>query len=503
MPTFEPRTFSDFFKRMAQRVVARTELSDLKSGGNVATILGGVARELDEMSDQMVALKNIWDIDKAEGEDLDGRAADVNPDQITRLLSIASIGTAKFRRNGSVGAVTIPQGTEIAVSGGTPVFTTTSAGTILNGNTDQVGNVGIVALEPGTRGNIAAGLWATEAGGPLGVTEFVTPVAGVDFVKNDTACIGGQLRESDPQLRARIKAYLRSLPRGTPEALRAAVLGLAVTGRGRITTSYAFEGPVGSGWTIVYVDDGSGTIEDSENTGGVPEAIVTTASGGEERVFLGNHAVVPGSTVDLVWTDANNVAGGGAGAQYSLVRWTAGAAAGTYDYVLNEARGHIILVPLGPSGLPDAATSPFSVAGLQPGDDLTAEYTWFVGLISEAQKVIDGDPSDRENYPGYRASGTYVQVLAPTVYWRSITGVVTLDKGYTLAAVLIQVISEMTAYVNGLGINGDMYHSELVHAAQSVDGVRDIQITDPPGNVLVGESELNRISSDQIDLVGA
>ena len=87
MPRFEPKTFSYILSRMANRVVARTELTDLEVGGVLHTILAAVAREMDDISYQMVNLQSVWDLDTASGEDLDARALDINDRTLRRYRS--------------------------------------------------------------------------------------------------------------------------------------------------------------------------------------------------------------------------------------------------------------------------------------------------------------------------------------------------------------------------------------------------------------------------------
>jgi len=513
MAVFQPRTFSDFFERMLHRVVARTELTDLEAGGILSTVLGGVARELDDISYQIVALQGLWDLDTATGEDLDARAADVNPDEITRKGAVKASGTVVFRRNGSTASTVVaPAGTAIAASGGDPQYVTTADATITSGTTESAA-VGAVASVGGTAGNLDPGLWSTDAGGPSGISEIVVNVAGVDEVNNDTSFTGGQDKETDSQLRQRIKMYLRSLSRGTPDSLRAAVLGVSVEGYGRIVVCSVVEEPAPNlGKVTVYIDDGNGTteVDDDNLTAALPETVISPAIGGEIRLMLSRGAVVDTVSPVVQWTDSQGY-NGAPGTVYTLTEGNPGDALTSYDYLLNYATGKITInyaVPTGspattPSMIPDDVTSTDSVSGLQPGDTLTARYAWYVGLIGEAQKIIDGDTSDRTNYPGYRAAGTYVKVYAPAVYWQNITGTVALESGFTSSEVLSAASNAIEQYVNGLEINGDVIFSELYYAVQSVSGVFDVTFTTPTSNVIIGEGELARTSASRIVLTGA
>lgn len=467
MARFTPRYLTDFLKRMAYRVVARSGLTDLEPGGQLHTILAAVARELDDIHFQMVNLMKLWDLDTATGEDLDRRAEDVNPDEIKRLGAVKATGTVVFSANSAVASdVTILAGTIVRVSGSSEYKTSTSA-TILTGFTDSA-STAIVALEAGEDGNCDAA-----------AVDDMDRISGVDSVTNDTACTGGQDEETDQQLRDRIRAYQRSLGRATPDALKYAALNVSVEGYGRIVTAEVVEG-VGAdlGIVTVYVDDGTGTVEATDDNYGTPESVVTTATGGEIRLFLDSKPVDQDEAVTIVWND---------GSDHTLIE--------DDDFTLNYATGQITLIPGGTASIP--------ATGLGAGDSVTAEYTWYEGLIAEAQKVIDGDPSDRNNYPGYRAAGVQVFVLSPTVYQQLVEATIVVEDGYDSATVLAKCKSAIVRYINGLGINGDVIWSELIHAVQAVNGVHDVTFVSPTANVVIGEGELARVTTANITLTGA
>lgn len=456
MPRFEPKTYSTFLKRMAQRVVARTTLTDVNRGGALHTILSSVAREMDDISFQMQQVADIWDIDTATGEDLDARAEDYPGDQVpVRYKAAKATGSVVFARTGTTGTVSIPIGTEVAVPSG-PVFYTTVAGSILAGNTTSAA-VTIEAAEAGPEGNTD----------PATIT-LMRGVTGVETVTNASATTGGQDEETNAEFRSRIKAYVRSLPRGTPDALKFAVLNTTVAGFGTIRTAEVVElEGADLGKTYVYVDDGNGTVgTTATNISGTPEVVVNSAAGGEERIFLDNKPLVLASTI-LVEVNA--------------VPQTEGV-----DYTINRATGQITLT-----------------TALSPADQVTAEYTWYTGLIAEAQKIVDGDATDRINYPGYRAAGTQVFVLPPTVFQQVVEGTLILEEDFTgdRATVVTEATNAVSRYINSLGINGDVIYTEIVTACQNVVGVRDVVLTSPTANVIIGSGELARVLSYNIDLV--
>lgn len=455
MPAFAPKQYSYFLKRMAQRVVARSRLTDLEPGSDLYVVLAAMAREMDEVSFQTSNLQYLWDLETAQGEDLDARALDFYPDEVVRRGATPATGQVQFARTGIIGTVTIPAGHKVQVPGG-PEFTTNASVQILVGFTTSA-LVGIEASEAGEAGNVDA---AT-------ITQM-DPVAGVETVTNPANTTGGQDQETDDQFRTRIRAFIRGLPRGTPEALKAAVLGTAVTGFGRIMSVEVIEDPAMLGLVRIYVDDGAGTILVTA-TLTVTEVVVAAAAGGEVRLFTGNKPVVAGTAFDL---EINAI---------PVVE--------NVDYTLNRATGQITLDPV------------LYPTGLAPGDTMgLTDYTWFTGLIGEAQKIVDGDLADPINYPGYRAAGTRVYVLPPTVLHVLIEATLILEDGFDSETVITQARNAVLRYINGLGINGDLIYNELVHQVMAVPGVFNVSFVQPTGDVVCGDTEIIRVATSDVDL---
>lgn len=550
---------------MASRLVARSSLTDLEPGGGGHTLLAAVAREQDATHFQMLQLRRVWDIDSATDEDLEARGRDFNPDEIEKLGATFAAGSGVFSRSSGadepvVGADTreTPDGVTASfaftlgdngVVASTVIVAWTSGGVAKSMEDDGAGGftgdgdpgsstidyaTGAVVLD--TTGDIpddatqitadytprraaatipaqtvvtqqvsgqkyataaevtiAAGGTSSSSvaivalvAGSDGNTDAETvrgfaPISGVESFVNTTACTGGQPEESDAQYRARMKAYARSLPRGTTDALKFAVLGVSVSGFGRVVAADPVEGVASDrGKVWLYVDDGNGTIEVTDNNVGSPETVIT-ATGGERRIFTAHKPLKQGASVSFVWTPIAT------GTPVDLIE--------NDDYYLNYATGQLTLVPGGSANIP--------TTGLAVGDTVTGEYTWYEGLIAEAQRVVDGVRADRVNYPGYRAAGVQVFVVAPTVYQQLLQAVVTVADGYDRDAVLDKVKTALVRHVNGLGLNGDVLIADLIHQAKSVTGVYDIAFTVPTANVVIGEGELARVKPANILLSGS
>lgn len=456
MPRFEPKTFPYFKRRISQRIVARTPLTDLETGGVVDTIAGAVARECDDLSYQQVQVRRIWSFDKAQGRDLDDRAADMTIGGLTPVRSQGNraLGEVVFSRTGTSGQIgPIAAGRLVRVPDSGVSFRTTEAITILNGDQDS-NTVSITAVDVGEDGNVDTDT----------IIEM-DPIEGIETVTNAAATTGGLDRESDSAFRERLKLWVRSLPHGIPDALKFAALSVA-TEDGEIRFAQVIEG-VGAdlGSVIVYVDNGLGTISQILPSGA--ETVIASALGGEKRFFLDHNAIVENSvalTINATPVDSA-------------------------DYFVNYGTGQITLDP---TAYPD---------GLLIADVVAANYTYYSGLISEAQKVIDGDPDDRENYRGYRAAGAYVQVLPPTVISLAIEGSVVVETGFDQDTVLAQATAAIVNYVNSLGIAEDVVWSELVHAVQAIEGVYDVTFSTPSDSVQVDDGEIARTTSALVELV--
>jgi uncharacterized phage protein gp47/JayE len=532
---FQPKTFPDFVQRMASRIVARTDLNDLEDGGVLLTIIGALARELDDLHYQMVRLQDVFDIDTATGADLDARAKDYNPDAIVRSSAVKASGKVKFYRVGTTGNIAIPEGVIVGVPGeDSQQYRTTIATTIADGGTSSA-EVLVVATVAGSSANfsgagyldpvVLAGsvdLTADDvANGPTGVSQIISAVAGLDSVRNTTGMSSGSDTETDSSFRGRIKTYLRSLSRATPHSLEDAVLGVKLDNFGRIQVAKVQElQEPNLGKVLLYVDDGTGSSAKvqahnyetdpvtNQATGFLAEALTENAAGGEIYFQLKHAPLVGEDTAFVTWVTQTALAGGPAvNTSVTLTRGSAVSAAGTYDYRLNQGSGKLTLYPGGPNGIATVATSPSDVKGLQALDTVHIRYKWYGGLIEEAQKIVDGDASDRPNYPGVRAAGVDVRVLPPTILSQTVEATINIDPGHESSGVVAECKTAIMNYINGLPINGDIYITELIYVLQGVSGVRDVIWTsggDPynPTNTIVGEGELARVALEDIILTG-
>lgn len=522
---------------MISRTVSRTDLSDVTQSSSLMHTLGAVARELDEAYFQMDRLKDLWSLDKASGSDLDARAKDIQPAVLTRTLSRASVGGVIFSRAGTTGTITIPSGTLVKTGDGV-VFRTAVQTQILTGNTDSV-LTSIVAVERGADGNVD----------PNTVIKFGSKIPGVDSVTNPSATTQGRDEETDDSFRERLKAYIRSLDRTTPHAQEFAAIGVEEESGKVVVFAHLFEDPVDNGETILYIDDGLGTAEEtllSTPSGDISE--LAASSGGQQLItdngeglflinMIGRDFTVAGAdpsnngtfTVLDVPTANTIIVDNGSGIAETpgSATWTMGpeivtrglvgppadSAVGGEEYLnLDSYPVKVEVAPVITSSTRGALTLGTDVF-LDPATGLlyfdpplvateviTASYTYFTGLIKEVQNVIYGDENDRENFPGYRAGGVRCRVLSPTVVSVSVEATLIFDEGVDAADVIADAETAVSEYINTLGISNDVVRNEIIDRVMGVPGIVDMNLILPSANVTILDDQIARALSANIDI---
>lgn len=373
------------------------------------------------------------------------------------------------------------------------------------------------ASASGTFGNVGTGR----------VSQFASsaPFSGAG-VTNTEAMAGGTNRESDEDFRARGLEALQSLSRGTPLAVKSAAIGVEdpVTGQ-RVVSANLVE-DFDADEVIVYVDDGSGLdpstvilsadslngavviggtslvladasdfptsgtvlieaegvnsfelvsynnkssntlllstalVSNHANTAlvNVVDAVTASSENGQRRFSLLNYPIV--RSAERIWKSSGST-------WVLLVRGT--------DYTLNKGTGEFIITDLG---------------GLSTGTKVAAHYTYYTNLIAEVQKVLEGDVDDPVAYPGVKAAGVFLSVEAPVIKRITVTATITARSGFSEAALAPQIKRAIEAYITSRKIGEDLIKTRMIDVAFNVNGLEDISITAPTGNIVVLESEL-------------
>lgn len=464
MPIFQLRNRVQIIRDMVARVIARSPLTGLTINSAVYAVLAAAGTEDAEIYFQMARLRDLFSIDKATGSDLDERAKEIVPAFVTRRAPLAASGVVIFSRPGTTGAISIPVGTLVAAadSQGSIRYRTTTSGTIPDAASVS-GNITVVALDKGTRANVAAGQ----------IVKFVTRVAGATGVSNAAAFTNGRDRESDVDFRARLKSFVQSLSRGTVTAIESFARNVILVDGRRVLFAKTVEPALPTGIIRLYVDDGTGFVEEYDSTyiSGY-DTFLPSAAGGETNLF---------TTEKPIRDDGGFVLEINAVVQ---VRGT--------DYELNPATGQIEL---------SAASYP---SGLIAADAVRANYRYFIGLISETQRVVDGDTADPLRFPGVKAAGVQVLVTPPQAVMQTLTGSISVLAGYDPINVAANVATAIQGYINSLDIGSDVIVAQIIEDAMGVPGMFNFRISNLSGGAAVDQvmldNQVARIASASITL---
>lgn len=456
---FKIRTYRELLQTMIDRVVARSDLTDLVDGSSLKQVVGAAARMGEQLYLETARLLELFSIDRAQGTDLDDRAREYMPDGYERVGPTYAVGTLRWTRPvAAIGqAIAIPVGTVVSKAGNgqTPTYVTTAEGEILAGATQSqvVGGGGDIparAVASGADGNAAINT----------VTKAVSSIAGTSGVTNPLPFTGGATQESDDSFKARIRERTRSLSRCIPEALESRAKEAIIDGR-RVTVARVIEDAFRRGNVALYVDDGAGGLVDLYDTTTADEVVLESATGGERYLYT-RHKALRGRT----WTVKVN--------DVDLVVVT--------DYQMIAPWG---LIALSEDSYP---------TGLAAGDKVTIKpYTYWLDLVAEAQRLVDGDIANPTNYPCWRAAGVVVRCLPPNVRQLQVQLTTAVLDGYTRSAVLEQVAAVLADYVNALNIGDDVIYAELMQRAMDVPGMYDVLFTLPTENVPVADDEVARL----------
>lgn len=464
MPIFQPRNRTQILRDMIARVVARSPLTGLSENSATLQVLAAAAAEDAEQYFQMARLRDLFAIDRATGSDLDERAAEVLPGTLTRLQPLGATTTVEFSRPGTTGTIPIPAGTVVAAEDaeGDIRYRTTASGSILNGSSVSA-LIPVSALTRGTRGNVAAGE----------INKLISRIAGITGVTNPTALSNGRDRESDEDFRARLKAFVQALSRGTVTALESFAANVILSDGRRVLFSNVVEPPTPDGTITLYIDDGTGqTDEFTDVFVGADDTIESAATGGEREVFSSLKPIR-----DFIEFRVN------------AVLQTEGV-----DFTLNRALGKFVL-----------STSSFPT-GLAPGDVVTARYRAYSGLIAQTQRVIDGDPANPLAFPGVRAAGVLVFVLPAQAVFQTLDGVITVQDGFDSTTVAFRVREAIQGYINSLNIGEPVIVAEIIERAMGVTGMFNFRINDLSGSTpatdqIILDTQVARITSGDITLI--
>ncbi|MBV8642425.1 MAG: baseplate J/gp47 family protein [Candidatus Eremiobacteraeota bacterium] len=206
-PDDETTFFVDYI-----RTDSLSPLTDINVGSVTRTLSEAIGREITTVYQQIELAYLSGFVDTATGESLDFVVSILG---VTRMTAELAAGLVTFFRDPAVpdGTITVPQGTQLSTTKGDATFLTAEERTLQRGQARMDIPVRATDASKGPAGIVAAGAITTLAGS----------ISGIARVTNFDATVLGAKDESDDQLRARAKAVLQSIGKGTIAALTQAV----------------------------------------------------------------------------------------------------------------------------------------------------------------------------------------------------------------------------------------------------------------------------------------
>ncbi len=201
-PDDETSFYVDYFRRESD-----SPLTDINVGSVTRTLAEAIGREIATVYQQINLAYLSAFIETASGKSLDLVVAILG---VRRKTKDYAVGLVTFFRDPQVaGNITIAEGVSLATEKGEVGFVTTSQRTLQRGQVRIDVPVRAGDDFKGESGEVAAGK----------ITTLAAAIAGIARITNFEATFLGAKDESDEELRARARAELRALGKGTLAAL--------------------------------------------------------------------------------------------------------------------------------------------------------------------------------------------------------------------------------------------------------------------------------------------
>lgn len=455
---------ASILQRLVNMVVARTELNDLNRGSAMLQVLGAVSNEIELCYLEVAQLLSLFSIDSANGDDLDALAVLYLPTGLRRKGELKSFGRGRFSLvEPATSQLRIPLGAIIKnPSTGQEYITTQEA--VIDVANNQSNLVLFESRKTGQQANTNANTITQIVSGGRGANSFVQTVA----------TSGGRGRETDEELRIRIRRRVSSLAFSTNQALEGRMLDAEANGR-RVISSRIIEHTEDRGFCQMYIDDGSPII-DALLDEDVSNEIIDNSTDENERNFFTEFFPLRRGVVGLVLIlDERNALGEFVNQQNLLEG---------RDFYIVHSQGRIVLSP--------------TINIRENSRLLMPRYVRQRGLVESAQILIEG--SRDGTIPMYRASGVVVEVVPADKILTQVDASVVVSDGFDRPTVLTEVKASINNYINGLSIGQDVIISEIIERAMSVQGMYDMTINAPQNNITVAFNEVARILFDHIEV---
>ncbi len=195
---------------------SRSPITDINTGSVTRTISEAIAREIAVVYEQINQAYRSGFIETATGKSLDLVVSILGVERKTKEFAVGLVTC--FRDSAVEGNITIPEGTVVTTTKGEVRFETSEVRTLQRGQARIDVPIRASADFKGEAGKVEPGK----------ITELFQPIGGISRVTNFEPTFLGADDETDEQLRARARAVLRSLGKGT----LAALIRVIMEGRG-------------------------------------------------------------------------------------------------------------------------------------------------------------------------------------------------------------------------------------------------------------------------------
>lgn len=450
--TYTPRTRDELARRVLGALVTRSRLNDTQQGSVIDTLAQAIGAIAAGAEQRLASIRDAFDFRNASGAELDERVAELPPYTIERLPAQRARGVlGVVIEEGLTDPLVIPQGSTFSRSDNGAIYSTLEEVTVPAG-------VRLVAL------NVECSILGVGGNAPSSTINRVEDApAEIIAVNNGPSISTGRDEESDAALKRRALLYLQGLARCQPAAIEFAALSADLPLR--LIVADLYELPNVCGMSELYIEDGSGTLKNQRTAGRVSS--LTVPAGGVRVLYHDAPAVA--DVIPVI------IAGG---VSTPLDRSV---------YVSIPERGMIYL----------------DQNAVNEGDVIqTAPYEVYTGPIASIQRLIEGDPNNPESSAGYRAAGTRVRVLSPSVVRVSLDLQVTTESGVDHADLENQITENVTGLTSELKVGFPLYAAAIIDVVMGLEGVVNVRVLNtgaatpfedryPPAGSVIRINQLN------------
>jgi len=429
---YTARTQDELARIALGALVTRSNLSDVAQGSVIDTLAQSMGALAADIEQRLALVRDAFDFRNATGAELDARLLELPPNSVERLAATAATGLVNVTFNGALASDLILETGTSFTSSTNPelIYSTFEEITILAGNTQA--ELEVVSSIEGSLGNCNA----------QAIDTILQADPLIISVENTSAFVNGSDEETDSALKRRALLYLQSLARAQGPALEFAAL--SYTGQPeRLSLASIYEPLDIRGYSELYIDDGTGTLGNRTRAGAIYNG--TVPASGLTELYHDAPATDPVVPLKSVVTPTGTV----------FIPLDAD------KYTSIPERGVIYVDP----------TAYFAGQQWSLGN-----YEVYTGPIANIQRLIEGDPSNPNQSPAWRAAGTRVRVLSPSITRVSFDVQITPVSGYDIESIQTASESAINDLMAGLRIGQPLYIAEIIETLMSLDGVLNTRV---------------------------